>query len=153
VTLTNQPAGWILDSAKKTVCQERTQVHGETGASFNVIAEWWQNYLRVSNTHRHKVPLGVNIIVDATDVAELMSLLKKVRFLFGDHNNPENFTDDVGYVSLAGMFLGIKPTNIVEQEPAPRTDPPNSPYTGVRKVVDLNAVEARMREGTSDTVR
>jgi hypothetical protein len=105
MTTTNPAAGWILDSAKRTVCQDRTQLHGETQPSFWAIAQMWQAYLRVTHAVQ-KVPEEINIT--AEDVAQMMSLLKKVRHIFGNKINDENFTDDTGYVAIAGMFAGIK---------------------------------------------
>jgi hypothetical protein len=88
------------------VCNDRTEVHGETHPSFWAIAQFWQTYLRITNHND-------NINVTSEDVAQMMSLLKKVRHIFGDHKNPENFIDDAGYVSIAGMFADVQPTRHV----------------------------------------
>jgi hypothetical protein len=78
-----------------------------------VIAKFWEIYLGAVNGN-HPIKLSV------VDVAEMMSLLKKVRFMFGDKTNEENFVDDIGYVSIAGMFAGIKPIQArAEPEPEP----------------------------------
>ena len=133
MTTTNVGAGAILDAAKKVVCQERTHQHGDTVESFKVIAELWTIYLRATSK--------TDITVTVTDVAELMSLLKKVRFIFGDKTNDENFTDDIGYVAIAGMFAGVKPVHHIQESIAPvqaRTEPNT-------QLVNVRALETKMR--------
>lgn len=133
MTTTNVGAGAILDAAKKVVCQERTHQHGDTVESFKVIAELWTTYLRATSK--------TDITVTVTDVAELMSLLKKVRFIFGDKTNDENFTDDIGYVAIAGMFAGVKPVHHIQESIASvqaRTEPNT-------QLVNVRALETKMR--------
>ena len=135
MTTTNVGAGAILDAAKKVVCQERTHQHGDTVESFKVIAELWTTYLRATSK--------TDIIVTVTDVAELMSLLKKVRHIFGDKTNDENFTDDIGYVAIAGMFAGVKPVHHVRE---PEPDPIRSSISMQdRHLVNLHALETKVR--------
>jgi hypothetical protein len=71
----------------------------------------------------------------------MMSLLKKVRFIFGDKTNDENFTDDVGYVAIAGMFAGVKPVHHI-QEPMTSVSARTEPNT---QLVNVRALETKMR--------
>ena len=136
MTTTNIGAGAILDSTKKIVCQERTHQHGDTVESFKVIADFWTIYLSGVN-HNPQVRLT------PTDVAEMMSLLKKVRYMFGDKTNGENFIDDAGYVALAGMFAGIKPAQqdlfTAANHPITMKVDPNS------QLIDVRDLENKMR--------
>jgi hypothetical protein len=129
----------MLDAAKKIVCQERTHQHGDTVESFKVIAEFWQAYLRAVN--RGTDPLRVGVV----DVAEMMSFVKKVRFIFGDKTDSENFVDDIGYISIAGMFAGVKPVQAMP-EPEPidwrKSQMVAKPNTAP---VNLDAMEAKVR--------
>lgn len=90
-----------------------------------MIAQFWSIYLSHVNNNSA-------VEINVTDVAEMMSLLKKVRFIFGDKTNDENFTDDIGYVAIAGMFAGVQPIQeaIKAQE---------------RHVVNLSAIETAVR--------
>ena len=126
MTTNNIGAGAMLDAAKKIVCQERTHQHGDTVESFKIIAEFWQTYLRAVNR-------GMDVKVDVVDVAELMSFVKKTRFIFGDKADSENFVDDIGYVSIAGMFAGVKPVQAMAE--------PN-----LQTLLNLGQMENRMRK-------
>ena len=57
---------------------------------------------RTMLTHRNSGTINVTI----EDVAQMMSLPKKVRHIFGDQTNLENFVDDAGFTSIAGMLAG-----------------------------------------------
>jgi hypothetical protein len=70
--------------------------------TFEAIAEMWQIYLYASNRQRHDTP-NPYFKIDAVDVAQMMSLLKKMRWLFGDGND-DNFVDDLGYVAIAAQL-------------------------------------------------
>src|SRR5262245_18015400 len=94
----------VLMSAKRAV-EEGTNKHGDTFKSFQMIAELWTVYLR----HIYDQRGGLELI--PTDVAEMMSLLKKVRNLYGD--SIDNYVDDLGYTSLAAM---LDPEMVGDQE-------------------------------------
>jgi len=126
----------MLDAAKKIVCQERTHQHGDTVESFKVIAEFWTTYLRAVN--RGTDPIKIDVV----DVAEMMSFVKKVRFIFGDKTDSENFVDDIGYVSIAGMFAGVKPVQTV---PEPDWQRQIATPISVLNRVDLDRVEKAAR--------
>lgn len=99
-------AAKILDDAKKLAAEgERQNNHGDTTDSFTAIAEMWSVYIRHSVRVRHK---GV-IALDGIDVAQMMSLLKKMRSMFGAPIR-EHSVDDAGYTSIAGMMTMAHPT-------------------------------------------
>ena len=73
-----------------------TDKHGDTEASFTMIAEMWSVYIK-----------NVAIIrgwteVSASDVAQMMVLLKIARSAYG--HGKDNYVDAAGYTSLAGML-------------------------------------------------
>lgn len=84
--------------AAKTVTVSRPGVHGSAENSFAMIGELWTTYLR----HVRKVRKSDEIRPE--DVAQMMSMLKKARAIYGDTKNRDNFVDDLGYTSLAGML-------------------------------------------------
>jgi hypothetical protein len=80
------------------------------------VAQMWQLYLRMSNTRRHGGP-NIHVVIDKEDVAQMMSLLKKVRHVYGDPQNEENFIDDLGYTAMAGQFSAIvAPVGVVDEQ-------------------------------------
>lgn len=91
-------AGKLLGSAADTVMRDRPGVHGSAENSFEMIGDLWSVYLR----HARRVRGNDTILPE--DVAQMMSMLKKCRALYGDVNNADNFVDDIGYASLAGML-------------------------------------------------
>lgn len=88
----------LLIEAGRTVLKDRPGVHGSAENSFEMIGDLWTVYLR----HLRRVR-GTDTI-RGEDVAQMMSMLKKVRALYGDATNRDNFIDDIGYASLAGML-------------------------------------------------
>jgi Domain of unknown function (DUF6378) len=103
-------------------------IHGPVGDSYAMIAQLWEIYLRHSNYKRHGNPAAGQLSIDAKDVLEMMSLLKKGRDVYSPKMNRENFTDDAGYVALAGMVAQA-------MEPPPRQLPK----------VDIDDVEEGIR--------
>ena len=75
--------------------------HGHTEKSFAMVAELWSTYIRHALTFRGHHNLS------PYDIAQMLSLLKKARSIYG--NSRDNFVDDTGYTSLAGM---LKPKEI-----------------------------------------
>lgn len=129
MTYTNEAAGSILSTAQQTVCNDRSQLHGDTRESFEVIAAFWTTYLSA----RNKKVVGVT----SGDVAEMMSLLKKTRHIFGA-SNEENYIDDAGYSAIAGMLTGIKiAKEVVDNSEDHRVITPKNQYTategGIRR--------------------
>ena len=70
--------------------------HGDTEKSFAMIGELWTTYIAHAMTARGDGKLR------AHDVAEMMSLVKKARKVYG--YSRDNSVDDIGYTSLAGML-------------------------------------------------
>lgn len=89
----------IIIDAGNAVLKERPGVHGSAENSFGMIAEMWTVYLR------HVFEVRSNNEVTAFDVANMMTQLKQVRSIYGDSQNMDNYVDQVGYASLAGMII------------------------------------------------
>lgn len=92
----------VLETAHRVVTTERGNQHGSAENSFEMIADFWAVFLRHTHKHRHGIHLDLRIM--PSDVAEMMSLLKKARGVYGDPGNPDNAVDDVGYTALAEML-------------------------------------------------
>lgn len=88
----------LITEAARTILQSRPGVHGSAEQSFEMIADMWTVYLR----HLRRVR-GIDAL-RGEDVAQMMTLLKKARALYGDAANRDNFIDDIGYAALAGML-------------------------------------------------
>jgi hypothetical protein len=87
-----------------------------------MAAQLWEVYLRHSNYARHRNQ-STRLQIDATDVLEMMSLLKKARFVYATEPNRDNFVDDAGYIALAGMVNLPKPEPAKqEQQEEPHDD-------------------------------
>lgn len=91
-------AGRLLGDAADTVLVKRPGVHGNAEQSFDMIAELWTVYIKNIMLTRSEHNLKPR------DVAQMMSLLKKARAMYGDVTNEDNFVDDLGYTALAGML-------------------------------------------------
>lgn len=94
----------ILAEASKAVDGGRN-IHGNVDNSYSMVAQMWEVYLRHSNYSRHNNPSAGHLNIDAADVLEMMSILKKCRFVYATSVNRENFVDDAGYTALAGMLV------------------------------------------------
>lgn len=77
----------VLEAAKAAITGQRAQDHGEIENSFEVIAEFWSDYL--------------NTEISAKDVAIMMALLKIARIKTG-HDERDSFVDACGYMACAG---------------------------------------------------
>src|SRR5579864_1866231 len=119
----NSIATDILSEASKQVGGGR-DIHGDVDNSYAMVAQMWEVYLRHSNFQRHNNPAAGHLSIDAVDVLELMSILKKCRHVYSPAVNRDNFVDDVGYVALAGMIAHAK-------EPAPQVEEID---TGIRTI-------------------
>lgn len=100
-------AGEVLQNAFKAVMSERGQQHGSATDSFTMIAEFWTLYLKHKHMHMHGIPLQLSIT--PTDIAQMMSLLKKSRALYGDQSSEDNYVDDVGYTAVARHLQNTAP--------------------------------------------
>lgn len=86
----------LMAKSADIVGKQRGQQHGPVPPSFEMAGQLWTVYLR----HVRAVRKHDNIM--AEDALQMMSLYKKVRSVYGDRSNDENFVDDIGYVALAG---------------------------------------------------
>jgi hypothetical protein len=83
----------ILDAVKKTICNDRQDVHGNPEQTHQLIANLWNPYLQTCLTNN-----GVEIT--AQDVAVMMVLFKIARH----GQNPghtDNLHDAIGYAAIA----------------------------------------------------
>lgn len=85
----------VLTSAIEAI-DKGSQKHGEPHDSFIMIAQLWSVYLQHTLQRRQGNQL------QAHDVAEMMSLLKKARAAYA--SVADNYVDDAGYTSLAAML-------------------------------------------------
>lgn len=88
----------VLAAAKKCVCGEREQDYGTPEDNFTTIGLLWGVYLRAAHPELQKI-LPINVI-EAKDVAVMMSLLKVARIATG--SSPDSFVDLAGYAACAG---------------------------------------------------
>lgn len=75
----------VLDTAIKTVCEERQDSYGKPEDNFAIIAGLWPGYLG-------------DVILQAEDVAVMMMLLKIARIRTGIYD-PDNYIDIAGYAA------------------------------------------------------
>lgn len=104
----------ILQEALDVVMNQRQSAHGGAENSFAMIGEFWTTYLKMvgvvpGNTHS----------ISAYDVAQMMSLLKKVRATMGNGVHADHYIDDTGYSALAGMLAGAATKNNPKRNPVP----------------------------------
>jgi hypothetical protein len=99
-------------------------IHGPVLESYSMVGELWGTYIRHINIARRGRAYIQELTIEAEDVLELMSLLKKARNAYSPQSNPENFADDVGYVALAGMVAQATgaPDEIPAAKPMPRVN-------------------------------
>ena len=103
----------ILDAAKKCVCGQREQDYGSPESNFQLIADLWNDYLRLPYDHtdinesRDRIPE-----ITPTDVAMMMALLKIARIKNGGGTG-DSFVDLAGYAACGGEI---------------NTDVPNPPF-------------------------
>lgn len=88
----------LMGEAADLIGKHRGQQHGPVAGSFTMIGELWTVYLRHVRTVRQ------HDTIMPEDVLQMMTMVKKARNVYGDRSNRENFVDDIGYVSLAGML-------------------------------------------------
>lgn len=85
----------ILERASKEITSKADK-HGDTEASFTMISQLWSTYIQ------HVSVIRGNTEIDSSDVAQMMSLLKMVRSLYG--NGRDNYVDGAGYTALSAMM-------------------------------------------------
>lgn len=82
----------ILETAIKTVCQDRQDRYGAVENNFQMIADFWSTYLNVS--------------VTAVDVAMMMGMLKIARIRTGKFTQ-DNFVDLAGYAACGAEVVEL----------------------------------------------
>jgi len=102
-----QIAADLIREASVKVFKERPDTHGDTEGSFQMIGDLWAVYLRHCRLTRS------NDAIHPRDVAEMMTMVKKARKVYGNETNRDHHVDDVGYAALAGMLSLSEP----EKEP------------------------------------
>jgi hypothetical protein len=85
--------GEILDAVKRTICNDRQDVHGNPEDTHEVIAVMWNTYIG-----------GVGVMRDgeltAQDVAVMMCLFKIARHAMNP-KHADNLHDLIGYAAIA----------------------------------------------------
>lgn len=87
----------IASSASNLVSGERQNQHGDKKENMSKIAVLFNAWLAIRTDPA--APL------DAHDVAQMMSLMKKARTQSGSFNL-DDYVDDVGYTAIAGEVAG-----------------------------------------------
>lgn len=90
----------ILHAAEKCVCGQREQDYGTPEDNFKTIAELWEAYLNKACTR------GVNVRVEAKDVAVMMALLKIARIAAGS-GKADSWIDLAGYAACGAECEGV----------------------------------------------
>ena len=84
----------VLGRAKQCVCGQREQDYGSPESNFQLIADFWNDYLFPSlNENKH--------VISPTDVAMMMALLKIARIRNGGGTG-DSFVDLAGYAACGG---------------------------------------------------
>lgn len=90
----------ILHAAEKCVCGQRETDYGTPENNFKAIAELWEAYLNKTCTR------GVNVRVEAKDVAAMMALLKIARIAAGGRK-ADSWIDLAGYAACGAECEGV----------------------------------------------
>lgn len=90
----------ILHAAEKCVCGQRETDYGTPEDNFKTIAELWEAYLNKACTR------GVNVYVEAKDVAVMMALLKIARIAAGG-GKADSWIDLAGYAACGAECEGV----------------------------------------------
>lgn len=90
----------ILHAAEKCVCGQRETDYGTPENNFKAIAKLWETYLNKACTR------GVNVRVEAKDVAVMMALLKIARIAAGG-GKADSWIDLAGYAACGAECEGV----------------------------------------------
>lgn len=90
----------ILHAAEKCVCGQREQDYSTPEDNFKAIAELWEAYLNKACTR------GVNVRVEAKDIAVMMALLKIARIAAGG-GKADSWIDLAGYAACGAECEGV----------------------------------------------
>ncbi len=108
----------ILAKAEEYVSKDRNTQYGEPEDAFGMIAKFWSTYLAT-----RECPTSDAVVVDAYDVACMLSLMKVAR-MAARPENLDSCIDLAGYAACAGEILNkdnIRRTGVI---PAPQPPPP-----------------------------
>jgi hypothetical protein len=97
----------ILDAVKKTICQDRQDVHGNPEDTHELIGGFWTDYLKARGWSVE----NSDGMVSAQDVAVMMTLFKVARHAMNPRH-ADNLHDLIGYAAIAAE-LGAKNENLV----------------------------------------
>lgn len=86
----------FLQTAEKTICRDRQDIHGNPEDTHSLIAEYWSTYLSQET--------GKIITIDGADVAVLMVLFKVARLQVNPAHR-DNIVDGIGYMAIAGEII------------------------------------------------
>ena len=92
----------ILETATKTICNDRQDVYGNPEDSFPIIAKYWETYLTQIT--------GNNIKLTPRNAAEMLCLFKLARITTGKFKE-DNYIDLCGYAAIAGSLIDIVKDN------------------------------------------
>lgn len=97
----------ILNTAANLVGGDRAKTHGDKVGNHTKIARLWNAYIENKLGDKEDTPMfGADL--DATDVAQMMILLKIARTQSGGTHNPDNYVDAAGYAGVAGECAKIE---------------------------------------------
>ena len=92
--------GLVLADAMSTINGDRQNVYGSPEDSFDLIAQYWNVYLK-SRPRDRKLPSGFQETpLEKSDVAMMMTLFKIARLSNGS-NHRDSYVDGCGYLALA----------------------------------------------------
>jgi len=91
-------AGDTLRQALELITGERARTHGEKYINHSRICSLWNAYLANA---------GTAIVLDPTDVALMLALLKVARTQSGGAHNEDNYVDIAGYAAVAAETASI----------------------------------------------
>jgi Domain of unknown function (DUF6378) len=86
----------ILDAVKKTICQDRQDVHGNPENTHALIAAFWSDYIRARGWYVE----NSDGMLSLQDVAVMMVLFKCARQAMNPRH-PDNMIDACGYAAIA----------------------------------------------------
>ena len=88
----------VLVEAHRITLGDREQAYGSPLESFNSIASFWNVFLFQRGMR--------GVVLDGTDVALMMDLLKTSRLMTGDTANYDTWVDKAGYSALGAEVAG-----------------------------------------------
>lgn len=99
--------GEILDAVKRTICNDRQDVHGNPEDTHALIANMWNDYLRTIRFGHKSVADPFGNALSAQDVAVMMCLFKIARHAMNP-KHADNLHDLIGYAAIAAELGDTK---------------------------------------------